>query len=116
MTLSIKDHIDQGHYPKDEKGRALVPIIGGGTFVVCATDAPSSCPIVGFNKDTGCNFAYWPDTNSLLPPPPRKVEVKGYALVAQDGRVAEVRTVIPDHLAVSQFRIVELTGSYEQEW
>ncbi len=46
--MNIKEHIDAGHYPKDEKGRALVPVSDGRTAIVLATDAPISAPIVGW--------------------------------------------------------------------
>lgn len=123
--MNIKEHIEAGHYPKDEKGRALVPM-SDGTAVILMTDCPDrGRPILGYRLRTDyiCEVLTWKECGEhyggnydLLPPSPRKVEVKGYALVARDGRVAEVRTVIPDHLAVSQFLVVPLTGSYEEPW
>lgn len=126
--MDIREHIEAGRYPKDEKGRALVPTRKGGTATILSTDLGLYIVAYydGAARDWRPDGEHWGLFDNcrdellrlydLLPPSPRKVEVKGYALVARDGRVAEVRTVIPDRLAVSQFQIVELTGSYEEEW
>lgn len=128
--MNILDHILAGHYPKDDKGRALVPSRHGGTVVICATDMPGSCPILGFRiDDTGSRvgaenadhgFGYWPDTTGLLPPTPRKVKVTAWARVAANN---DIRMLVRDRNSL--FRepeeycsdhVVELTGEYEQPW
>lgn len=78
MTMTIKDHIEAGHYPADTHGRALVPT-DKRVFVVTATDRPSTHPITGWYQcggnvdvftEDGCN-----GLERLLPPAPRKVKV-----------------------------------------
>lgn len=135
MTLSIKDHIEAGHYERDEKGRALVPVSGVRPATICATDAPGPKPIIGFIRGASpmdeCAWVLWDEHGNncpsqpracwvdLLPPPPRKVEVKRWLRIATwDGRpYVAVNTMYeerpqdtPGHI------IIELTGSYEQEW
>ncbi len=73
--MNIKEHIDAGHYPKDDKGRSLVPMRRGGTFVVAATDKPGQRPIVGWHVSDGAGITdvLHADDISLLPPAPRKI-------------------------------------------
>lgn len=83
--MNIKEHIEAGHYPTDDKGRALVPMNNGDTFVVSATDKPRigrrhNC-IAGwrshglldcFDSDGRADC----DARALLPPPPRTIPVR----------------------------------------
>ena len=76
--MNIKDHIEAGHYPKDDKGRALAPHKHNGTVTVLATDYLGN-QIVGWLTRCGSASAptIWKDDGSyLLPPPPRKVPVR----------------------------------------
>lgn len=128
--MNIKQHIEAGHYPKDEKGRALVPMGSGRTAIIYCTDHPPkgtnySC-IIG--RDPSASIRAWDchgqnegyHTDNLLPPPPRKREVKRY-LVVGPGYERGPYTERIDAECVTRSshpsgRIVELTGSYEQEW
>ncbi len=128
VQVNIKEHIEAGHYPKDEKGRALVPT-PEGKAVIAATDAPGMWILMGWRDTPGgqCQASWHADGapgsdkcngQSLLPPPPRKVKVTAYAVMDRSGRVnllyrdeaaakrsaAEVETVVP------------LTGEYEEPW
>lgn len=143
MTMSIKDHIDAGHYPVDEKGRALVPTHDRAVVAtICATDAPGERPLLGFirgdnhlNTVKCCDWdadgnhcpseprACWVD---LLPPLPRKREVKRWAVVriadqavmdtaaTRDGAASSHARYHPHDM--ERYRVVELTGSYEEDW
>lgn len=126
--MNIKEHIEAGHYPKDERGRALVPRANGETVVIYATDAPKGQPIVGHDGDgVGCWGAngYYDERNgdgarrlNLLPPPPRKVEVKAYGYAKRStGELVrpEIDDPGPPGFKDTHCR-VELTGSYEEEW
>lgn len=131
--MNIKEHIEAGHYPKDEKGRALVPMHNGGMAVICATDKPGFS-LVGWRCDKSDHSIYvWTQSgqptgngSDLLPPSPRKVVVKAWAIVGTGGRI--------EHFQGTQFeaeqfagnwrlngispkaRAVELTGEYEESW
>lgn len=131
--MNIKQHIEAGHYPTDSKGRALVPVIGGATATICATDAPGARPVIGFirgpkSTDTVCECLWtaegvhnipagaWVD---LLPPPPRKVEVKGWMIVNRFGKSVRITDTSRESIT-NDMRdgdtLVELTGSYEEPW
>ncbi len=131
--MNIKQHIEAGHYPKDEKGRALVSMRNGNLATICATDGPEDSrwnvytTIIGFHwcgplgwDDDGvhCNGTSSPNVD-LLPPAPRKVEVKVLAIViAGTGTVVSIRNKDdpPVGVATGIERLVELTGSYEEPW
>lgn len=72
--MNTKEHIEAGHYPKDEKGRALVPHKEGGVVTVFATSGSDDFPIIGwrFGQQPGPD-AWSADSSVLLPPSPRKV-------------------------------------------
>lgn len=123
--MNIKEHIEAGHYPKDEKGRPLVPTRDGDTVIVCATDRPGACPIVGYamgGSDNG--FAYYADSSRLLPPPPRKVKVTGWSVVQKGGGLAacnhdtreEAERSLRNNYVTTGIGVVELTGEYEEPW
>lgn len=129
--MNIKEHIEAGHYPKDALGRALVPTTGGRVATICATDKPGEFSIIGWvptpARAQALEFT-WCDlggtkgmsTDDLLPPPPRKVEVKAWKLVIRGEKVG--LTDDPDlarhwrNGLVSDDELIELTGSYEEEW
>lgn len=122
--MNIRDHIEAGHYPRDDKGRALVREQSGRTAHICATDAPGSHCIMGF--DELAQRSWTPDgevsgyeNSRLLPPPPRKVKVTGYARVIAGTRcfvnVYEKRLEAAQDLGPRE-TLVELTGEYEEPW
>lgn len=116
--MNIKEHIEAGHYPKDEKGRALVPMKNGRVVTIYATEFAGG-PIAGADGD---DLEHWRENGhyhtegggysglDLLPPPPRKVEVKAWVLLDQHGEINHFQTLpgLPP--------LIELTGSYEEEW
>lgn len=124
--MNILEHILAGHYPTDDKGRALVPYVSGRTFVCCATDRPHSLRIVGWIRETGELRSHSPESLDLLPPPPRKVKVTRWAVV----RIADqavMDTASTESGAASsharyhfhdmhKFRVVELSGEIEEPW
>jgi hypothetical protein len=132
--MNIRDHIEAGHYPKDEKGRALVPTQDGKTVVIYATDVPfdtgDGC-IAGFRPTHGLhrwhsdgNAASRSSGWTLLPPPPRKVEVKVVARIV-DGEIVSTIWDVPLRIHAQQIAkqwrdagdtVAELTGSYEEPW
>lgn len=135
--MNIKAHIEAGHYPTDEKGRALVPLANGGTATIYATDhTDGGLVIVGRIFVAGENHLQMWDRCGrlnrlenqslwLCPPPPRKVKVTAYGLAPTSlspsrnvaptfyGSEDAARSAIIDH---SYWRVVELTGEYEEPW
>lgn len=135
---SIKEHIEAGHYPKDEKGRALVPQrapSGEWVALIYATDLPGKWPILGrsFKRSVSDNTApmQW-DANGvgsgsmhedwhLLPPPPRKVKVTAWASAVRGGTLNTLQfhkcfAERDAEAAGEGYRVVELTGEYEEPW
>ncbi len=130
--MNIKEHIEAGHYPKDEKGRALVPVGCDCVATICATDAPGSKPLLGFIASVGnttpwCMWdehgnntpsqprACWVD---LLPPPSRKVTEVRWAAFNRHGRwvnSASSRTALVDDEGSDAF-LAEVTCTYELPW
>lgn len=137
--MNIKEHIDAGHFPADKNGRALVPLLNGATAIIYMTDYdhpdfPEWC-IVGrvighevmepkcWRADggyhTGAAQGSWP--LDLMPPPPRRIEVKEWAVV--DRRNGQIIRTYRNLAAVELntegpllSRVVELTGSFEEPW
>lgn len=117
--MNIKEHIEAGHYPTDDKGRALVPTSDGRTYCVLAADVPSSLPIAGYCLDRPDIISRQSESGHfLLPPPPRKVKVTYYAEVDREsGKIVATSNV--GRLGMSapaNWVCVELTGEYEQPW
>jgi hypothetical protein len=134
---TIKELIEKGAYPKDEKGRALVPVGCEKVATICATDAPGEKPILGFIRSDdklyqACWLAWDEHGNNcprqprscwvnLLPPQPRKVKVTRYMLMRPNGneygfyltKQAADRTV---GSIGATMRVIELTGEYEEPW
>lgn len=130
--MNIKEHIEAGHYPKDDQGRALVPTRRGEIVTVYATDHPGGYPIAGrINtlcmhpttcSETGDNKGWGVQPHDLLPPSPRKVKVKACAIMYGDGRIGhfQIGREDADKFAAgwkhhSAF-VVDLTGEYEEPW
>ena len=127
--MNIKEHIEAGHYPKDEKGRALVPgAIGscysGDIFVVCGSDV-AGCPyLIGWWRKARMAGAMSVEDGRLLPPPPRKVKVTRWAVFTAARGIhpvsypssAEAAREHEYNIGVAGTRIIELTGEYEEPW
>lgn len=135
--MNILEHIKAGHYPTDEKGRALVPMRTDAVATICAIDGPKrGRPIIGFSKGTHAppDTYDWPACGKfeasvdghldLLPPPPRKVKVTAWAQVAPTG---DIRSLMRCHDMLPcvkngrteqtrQDFIIQLTGEYEEPW
>lgn len=134
--MNIKEHIEAGHYPLDEKGRALVPMLHGGHAeegIVISTDVPGPYPIVvaeksapsGYEVSLHNEFGECIGKRSgqdlkILPPSPKKVKVSGWAAFTCRG--TRIGTFDQEHDAHAcskhypDYRIVELTGEYEEPW
>lgn len=118
--MNIKEHIEAGHYPTDEKGRALVPHKEGGHALALQTDGPGKYPITGWRVGPDGDFislTRWEvDAACLLPPPPRKVKVTRWLVVTP----REERGPYLDEVDAKAFArgiaggfVVELHGEYE---
>jgi hypothetical protein len=129
--MNIKQHIEAGHYPVDDKGRALVPVKNGGVATIAATDGPPDEKLIGWYAIEGdgawvCSwnadgsFMSSPYHCDLLPPPARKVKVTGWAIVGSNDRKTHsiyrteqaARSV---SLAADEI-IVPLVGEYAESW
>jgi hypothetical protein len=128
--MNIKQHIEAGHYPKDKVGRSLVTMSNGVDVTIFATDFGDDQGLCIVGLVPGQKWARQWTANGershgvdqdmvLLPPAPRKVEVKALAIV-----IAGTSTILglrdpnnpPSGLAAGCERLVELTGSYEEPW
>ncbi len=99
--MNIREHIEAGHYPTDDKGRALVPMRNGKTATIFGTDFSDYYPLAGryFIYDQRPFLGTWradgqagcdgPGRNDLLPPPPRKVKVTAKLRHTPTGWVVE---------------------------
>lgn len=132
--MNIKEHIEQGHYPTDEKGRALVPCNGhGGTtplITIYATDHGTSFPICGRHPECSDAETYTAEgvnldgNGDLLPPTPRKVMVKRWGVWQLHGGACFIASYDDrgdaERLASLEPTlkriIVPLTGEYEEPW
>lgn len=132
--MNIKQHIEAGHYPKDSKGRALVPT--GHTFgdaVICATDKPGRCPIIGWvptvARVASIEFSWdengWAnglhEIERLLPPPPRKVKVTRWMTLPDTGEsdshfLWDTLKGATEWAKGQERLVIELTGEYEEPW
>ncbi len=121
--MNIKEHIEAGHYPVDEKGRALVPMRNGSSATIYATDGPDE-PIVGLRprvistwRASGQWNIHGHNDYDLLPPPPRKVKVTRWAVLQKDGccwgNYAD-RETAKSWASYHDGILVELTGEYEE--
>lgn len=125
--MNIKEHIEANHYPRDEKGRALVPTRGGYRAVIMAIDCPErEKPLAGwyFLNDHRGELASWHADGhfeahldcgnlDLLPPPPRKVKVTG-KLRCKNGDMV-VWDLHGCEGEWSEGMEIKFTGEYEEE-
>lgn len=144
--MNIKELIEAGAYPKDEKGRALVPTNNPQVrAVIATTDCPAGSPLLGWlitsslaqnigGRDVGgtdyCwSICWWrPDGSSahsdhkeaLLPPPPRKVRARAFGVMTSRDNLQSLhfdRLIAEQNASrFSAGRVVELTGEYEETW
>lgn len=125
--MNVKQHIEAGHYPKDDKGRALVPMRDGRIATIAAIDFPNDVfPILGWPESSGercwqaggrsslCGEGIY----DLLPPAPRKVTMKRWLVVAPKGEYGPFRDRFQARCVASSNNalVVELTGEYEEPW
>lgn len=116
--MTILEHIRAGHYPVDEKNRPLVPTTCDDTLTVLATDKPGEYPIVGW---TGMGWigSWAADSRFLRPPPPRKVKIRAWGVIAR-----RPTSLVFACLSEAEARkwgcngqpVIELTGEYEEPW
>lgn len=100
------------------KGRALVPMKSGRTFVCAATDKPGPCPLLGWVEGIGHATGYYADSVDLLPPPPRKVKVTGTITFDENGRekIASIGYSPGLDLRRPRPSAITFTGEYEEPW
>lgn len=138
--MTIRELIEAGKYPRDSKGRALVPLRSGGTATIYATDANyRGQPIAGL---TSAGLATWhadgrfyrrddiaPEESALdlMPPAPRKEPVNAWAVMSLAFVPATFLISFPDRAQAERYadqyyrfndrraRVVELTGEMEIE-
>ncbi|MFA5900282.1 MAG: hypothetical protein WC829_14350 [Hyphomicrobium sp.] len=135
---TIRYRIEAGHYPTDEKGRALVPLRDCSVATIYATDVPANL----HNADGRTNrrlitgliryaqhseMGYWLPSGKvhddgrdynrdLMPPLPRKVKVTAWAIIDLAGNLCSLRATPPSGVATGLEKCVELTGEYEEPW
>lgn len=137
--MNIKEHIEAGHYPLDDKGRAILPTSDPNVrAVIAATDCPVGDYMIGWSianspkvefgggTDYCWKIAWWRRDGEpvidrekvrLLPPPPRKVKVTLWAAYARDTGHLVATEHSRDQLGRFDRRsvyFVELTGEYEE--
>lgn len=94
--MNIKEHIEAGHYPTDDKGRALVPMGVSCVATIYCTDHPGGykkSPLCILGRDPEGQLRAWnaegineaTDIDTLCPPRPRKERVKRYGVFLKDG-------------------------------
>jgi hypothetical protein len=134
--MNIKEHIEAGHYPTDDKGRALVPTEGDHVATIYATDhmdggmvivgrlwVPGVKMIGEWTANGRPNFGV--DLPGLLPPPPRKVKVTRWAVMYlpldRNQCHSTFNTETDAQRELGHFKrdeviVVPLTGEYEEPW
>jgi len=131
--MNIKEHIEAGHYPTDEKGRALIQTRCGATAVIAAVDHPyGDCPIIGWTLQSekgalpAFSYTAWTasgrweireDGRDLMPPLPRRVKVTRWAemRVSDQAILHTFSTPLPPSPSRGCV-MVELSGCYEEPW
>lgn len=132
--MNIKEHIDQGHYPTDDKGRPLVPTDSGGVAVIGDTNAMDGNCMLGWMRghshDINNCIGWWQDDGTpytpvrrLLPPPPRKRKIVRYGIIDRGGRFMSCLTYDTQQEAEAVARnnttmdcTIELSGEHEVPW
>lgn len=116
--MNIKEHIEAGHYPVDDKGRPVVRSSAGGTLTVASIDKPGPYPIVGWYR-SGALASYAADSLDLCQPPPRKMKVTRWVALNDMGGGAiawHTHEAATKSANAGHGPIVELTGEYEVPW
>lgn len=128
--MNIKEHIEAGHYERDEKGRALVPMRNGRTATIYATDYAThqddEFPLLaGYGREPdrwradGCYYGGHPSDRDLLPPPPRKVPLRAWMVVYPGGSWSCYDNECQANVAATanpSYRVVPVAGEYEEPW
>lgn len=130
--MNIKEHIEAEHYPKDDKGRSIVPTNDcTARAIIVATDAPGSVPLIGWvivsaidkSIDHTLAQAAWnvlgqPDERSsrfLLPPEPKKVTVTVWVRIDHNGKALDC-TIDPktaDNMLHGAYTVIGLSKEIE---
>jgi hypothetical protein len=126
--VNIKEHIEAGHYPKTD-GVTEVRTRGGDAAFIYTTRHHPDWPIVGGIDGDSAPRAWMPDgristsgklSDDLLPPPPRKVEVKKWMTMRPNCTTwlffDNAEEAAEEIKTSPGWRVVELTGSYEEPW
>lgn len=120
--LTIKDHIDRGHYPKDMAGRAAVPHIDGDTILVLSTNGLLAVEIVGWRTKLSQPVCFDSDSKYLVPPEPRETPVERWAVMRLPPNAASAYHITKDQairdLATrgSGWHLVCLSGAIVEDW
>lgn len=124
--MNIKQHIEAGHYEKDDLGRALVTSAKNldEIWTVVCTDKPGD-PIVAFNKYGSIISLSADGSGLLLPPAPPKVRHMATLCIPilSNGRrdasrapTIELGNITSAGEHNKQWRYVLLTGESEEPW
>ena len=129
MAMTIKEHIEAGHYPTDDKGRALVPTSKPGAVAIISDTDAGHCPNVALlgwiraEAQSDNRIAWWKEDGKcftdrihLLPPPPRKVKVTAYCAPNWNGVKGNKGVWWRREDAPNNEPLIELTGEYEEPW
>lgn len=131
--MNIKEHIEAGHYLKNQKGQPRIQLSGpGGMYAtILSTDGPANTPIVGYTDFPTATMWRCDGTHSgtvstlaLLPPAPRKVKVTRWGVFEMRGGVGFITSYGEregaERLAALEPAlkriIIPLTGEYEEPW
>lgn len=130
--MNIKEHIEAGHYEKDENGRAVLLMRNGKTAYIYTTKHGGK--IAGATRndlyENGLMLCSWSNDGrdcsgngheyDLMPPKPIKVRVSRWGgMWGENFKYVASVTYDTREEAVAAFgrqRVIELTGEYEEPW
>lgn len=134
---TIKEHIEAGHYERDEDCSGWsVPLQNNTTAKVFTAKCGGVAPLVGVVSVASYgwvpikwyadgtperNSSHWSCQFNLLPPPPRKAKVTRFHVLDKHNNTLSMST--SEQTAREEtcrlpnaVRFVELTGEYEEPW